>query len=156
MQHVLFGSILSIAPAAEIKFLPPGGDMPASKKMPYPSRIPGTVIPGISTNAIRSVPGDLSLVGKLPKSLDTKPLADPCSDNTSKCHPSMDPVLQDVLDVNNRHVEGTCVGERHPAMSPLDTLPPNFSSPSKSCAEVQVAQVSISSNILTAECTESK
>lgn len=124
VQHVLFGSILSIAPTVEVVYHPPGADMPPlSGKFPGApsssmSSMPGPRIPPFTDAMPPSIPSfgrmqqDLPLkeglstiptIGKMPQGLmDT-------TSNTNSIAAS-------------RVTTASCADERHPAMSPLNPL----------------------------------
>lgn len=124
VQHVLFGSILSIAPAVEVVYHPPGTDMPSlSGKLPgapsssLPPR-PGPRIPPFTDAMPQSIPN----IGRMQQDL---PLKEGLS--TLPTIGKMPQALIDTTSSTNslaasRATTASCADERHPAMSPLNPL----------------------------------
>ncbi|XP_042872283.1 serine/threonine-protein phosphatase 2A activator-like isoform X2 [Penaeus japonicus] len=147
VQHVLFGSILSISAATEIKFHPPSGDMPATRKptnMPCPSAMQGCVPPNVQRPGAHPLPTELPLMGKMPQNMLSKPTAAPCTVSVS--HSLSAKAHENFKDASRGSVDMPCVKERHPAMSPLDNLPPNTISPSNMCSRMHSGQEADFSN----------
>ncbi|XP_047495071.1 serine/threonine-protein phosphatase 2A activator-like [Penaeus chinensis] len=138
VQHVLFGSILSITAATEIKFHPPSGDMPAARSMSYPSTMPRCIPPNAQRPGVHPLPTELPLMGKMPQTMISKPSVTPCTVSVS--HSLAPKAHGSTKDASKGHVDIPCVEERHPAMSPLDNLPPNTFSSSNMCSRVQSGQ----------------
>lgn len=121
VQHVLFGSILSISPATEMVYHPPGADMPPiSSKNPAtaPSFLTSKPMPGkVSIND--TMPSSMPPYGRIPQDL---PLNEglPSLSHMSKMPQGTG--LIDRTQVASRSANVSCADERHPAMSPLNPL----------------------------------
>lgn len=130
--------------ATEIKFHPPSGDIPAARmptSIPNPSTMPGCVPPKAQRPGVHPLPTELPLMGKMPQTMISKPSATPCTVSVSHSLPPKAHVH--TKDPSKGLVDIPCVEERHPAMSPLDNLPPNTFSPSNVCPRVQSGQETV-------------
>ncbi|XP_045131475.1 serine/threonine-protein phosphatase 2A activator-like isoform X1 [Portunus trituberculatus] len=124
VQHVLFGSILSICPATEMVYYPPPGtDMPhlSSKNPTAPSFM--TSKPAQGKLPFNDAVSSMSNYGKMPKNL---PLNDSLSSvsKMSQGAGSIDHIAinRNSNSITSRSTNISCADERHPAMSPLNPL----------------------------------
>lgn len=101
VQHVLFGSILSISPAAEIKYNAAGSDLPGMRRPPGSFSAPGSM----------SMPGG----GRLPTM--RKPIAFPPPMNEKQC--IVNPCDEKIIPT----VQPLSTEDKHPSVSLQSSLP---------------------------------
>nr|XP_045609729.1 serine/threonine-protein phosphatase 2A activator-like [Procambarus clarkii] len=133
VQHMLFGTILSISPATEITFHSPGTDMPNM-------RIPATVGQGFMPprmNAMASqgtmpvtdgMPKNIGQMSKMPQDLpftDTSSVM-PRDNKMPQGLCSVDKVGSSMYPASKKTIGIPYAEGRHPAMSPLNSLPPDI------------------------------
>lgn len=120
---MLFGSILSVSPATDVAFRPPNVDMPSTQ---MPSMAPnlsgqvfmpprtGVVPHGVMPKSIPQVPGMLRHMSPI----DAIPIV-PQNLVTAD---SLSSIIHPVSRISTGGAP--CTEERHPAMSPLNAIPP--------------------------------
>nr|XP_053628594.1 serine/threonine-protein phosphatase 2A activator-like [Cherax quadricarinatus] len=135
VQHMLFGSILSISPAKEITYHPPGTEISSMRNPSMSSATGGQGFMPPRASAVASqgrvsmtdrMPVHISQMSKMPQDLpfnDISSVMPPVS-KTPQGLSTVDKVSSNMLTTSKTSLP--CAEERHPAMSPLNSLPPDI------------------------------
>ncbi|KAG0715513.1 Serine/threonine-protein phosphatase 2A activator [Chionoecetes opilio] len=124
VQHVLFGSILTMTPATEMVYHPPGTDMPPiSSKNTVPSFLNSKPLHG-NLFLNDNVPSNVPHYGRIPQDLPLNESQSslPHVSTMSQGAALTDSDASDVSSGATRSTHLSCAEGRHPAMSPLNPL----------------------------------
>ncbi|XP_071529591.1 serine/threonine-protein phosphatase 2A activator-like [Panulirus ornatus] len=133
VQHMLFGTILSISPATEITFLPPGSDMPSGRMSQIVGR-QGFMPPGVNpmpvygaTSAVDEMVKSMPRLGRTPQDIPY----------TEKISSGMSPVSKQSQELNlenkigcgmdsscTKSTDVPCIEKGHPTVPLVNSLPP--------------------------------